>query len=294
MPSETKEHGAEEIKSTPAQKIEAPKARSKPTAVLAALGLLLVEIILPATAAGALLLWAFGSYNIWQIGKTNALVIFAIVMVVISLLLAVVLDSATASFRASKKMRGVRLARDPRTRIIKLALGGLVFPLVVFFAANYVPLATHGTVMNYLIAAATPPVRLTPPDEVGAIAMDTDNPSTKLLSIQVLQGFQSPEALNQLIRMVNEDSGALADPGVSDALSKAVAAYGVTARDPLLANFMSIDPKSPGASTGVKTDLYDRYFLQSFDSLETEITNETTDPALRAAQLAQLQAAQAE
>jgi hypothetical protein len=295
MISETNEQGAAEIKSSPVKKIEATKAKPNPNpaGVLSALGLMLLEILLPALTAGGVLLWLFGGYNIWQVGRSTALVIFAIVMVVMAFLLAVVLDTLSAPFRATKKMKSVRFARDPRTRIVKLALGGLVVPLLVFGAVNLTAIRSHGTLMNYLITAAVPPVKLTPPDEVGSIALKTDNPSTKLLSIQVLQGFQSPEALNQLVRLVNEDSGALADPGVAYTLSKAIAGYGAQARDPLLISFKSIDPQKGGSFAGINSDLYDRYFSQSFESLKNDIGKDTLNQAEQDAQLAQLQSAQA-
>jgi hypothetical protein len=191
-------------------------------------------------------------------------------------------------------MKAIRFVRDPRTRVVKLALGGILLPLLLFGAVNVVYHPTAGTVMNYLIAAAVPPVKLTPPDEVGAIALQSENPSTKLLSIQVLAGFHSPEGLNQLVRLVNEDKAALADPGTSGALTKAIAGYGITARDPLLAAFKSIDPQQAGSASGVSGDLYSRYFAQSFDSLTNEINQSTPDQAARDAELAKVQAAQAQ
>ncbi len=298
MASEVDEKGTVEPAAKPAaepvKKIAPPKAKPTAGGVITALGIMLLEIILPALAAGGVLLWLFGGYNLWQIGRTTALVIFAIAMVVIAFMMAIGLDTLTAPFRGSKRMKPIRFARDPRTRVVKLALGGILLPLLLFGAANVVYHPTHGTVMNYLIAAAVPPVKLTPPDEVGAIALKSENPSTKLLSIQVLAGFHSTEALNQLVRLANEDTGAVTDPGVSGALAKAIAGYGITARDPLLASFKNIDPQQPGSASGVSGDLYDRYFSQSFASLQNEINQSTADQAARDAELAQVQAAEAQ
>ena len=291
MASETKDPGAAEKKAGSVKTIVSPKVRPSFSAVLSALGELLLEIILPALVAGGVLLWLFGGYNFWQIGRTMALVLFAIVMVVMALILAVVFDTLTTPLRNSKSMKTVGFARDPRTRLVKLVLGGLVIPLLAFGAVNMLPFPAHGTVMNYFIAAAIPPVKLTPPDEVGAIALRTKNPATRLLSIQVLKGFQSAEALEQLVRLVNEDSSVLSDPTVADTLSSAIAGYGVTARDPLVSVFKSIDPKQPGIRASANKDLFARYFAQSFESLKVEITKNTPDQAARDAELAQVQAA---
>ncbi len=295
MTVENQEPVVEGKKAGSAKKIMPPKERPSASAVLSSIGLLILEILLPALAAGGVLIWLFGGYNLWQMmGKTSALVVFAIVMVVIALLLAVVLDSISTPLRNRKKGKSIAFVRDPRTRLVKLVLGGLVLPLVAFGAINFVPYPAHGTVMNYLIQIAVPPVKLTPPDEVGAIALRANNPATKQLSIQVLQGFQSPEGLNQLIRIFNEDSSALSNPAVSSALRQAIASYGVTARDPLLMVFKSIDPGKYTGSGAVSGDLYDRYFAPSFESLSDEINSKSTDPAAREAQLARLQAAQAQ
>lgn len=295
MTSDTQEKSTPEPKAEPVKKISAPRPKPTVSGVLTALVVLLLEIILPALAAGGVLVWLFGYYQFWQkVGRGTALVLFAIAMVVMAFLLAVVLDTLTAPIRTSKRMKGVRFMKDPRTRVVKLALGGILIPLLAFGAVNLAPVPTHGTAMNYLIAVAQPPVKLTPPDEVGAIAQKTNNLSTKLLSIQVLQGFHSPDAMAQLLNMADQDSSALADPGVSDALMKAIAGYGVSARDSLLADFKKIDPKQAGSSAGISSDLYARYFAQSFDSLKGEITTNTLDQAAREVQLAQLQAAQAQ
>jgi hypothetical protein len=293
MAPESQEPIAEEKKTGSVKKLVSPKTRPGFSGVLSAVVFLLIEMILPAVVAGGVLLWLFGGYNLWQIGRPTSLVIFAVVLVVVALLFAVALDSVTTLVRNSRGLRSVAFARDPRVRLVKLALGGLLLPLILFGAANLLPYSTHGTAMNYLIALAVPPVKLTPPDEVGAIAMRAQNPATKQLSIQVLQGFQSPEALNQLVKLLNEDSSALSDPAVAGALCKAFAAYGVTARDPLLDIFRGIDPQQAGSVSTRSGDLYDRYFGQSFETLKAEVTSDTVDPAARETQLAQVQAAQA-
>src|SRR6266498_1901352 len=103
---ESTENSAD-AKSAPVKKIAVPHQRPVLSQVLSALGILLLEMIIPAFAAGGVLIWLFGNYNFWQIGRSTALVIFAIVMVVAALLFAVVLDTLTAPYRNSKRMKPV-------------------------------------------------------------------------------------------------------------------------------------------------------------------------------------------
>jgi hypothetical protein len=56
--------------------------------------------------------------------------------------------------------------------------------------------------------------------------------------------------------------------------------------------FMSIDPTSKGQSAGMDTDLYNRYFSRSFDSLVEDISQGSGDQTSIDARLAQIHAAQ--
>lgn len=285
-------------KSSP--KLDAPKEKKAEkvklsiSALFSALGLLILEVLLPVLLAGGALWWLFANFNLWQtLNRTLGLVLFAVGLVVIAILLLMVINTFTSVIHKSFRRKGVRFSSDPRMVVVKLALGGILIPAILFAVANLVPIPGRGTVMNMLIISGTSPVKLTPPDEVGALALKTTNPATKVLSIQVLQGFHSPEALNQLLRLMSEDNRALADSGVAAVLSNSIAAYGADAKLSLLSQFQSIDPTQAG-NAGASGDLYGRYFSNSFASLKDEITADTSDPSARDAQLAQLQAAQAQ
>lgn len=283
----------------PAGKLaEKSSARKKasPGAFFAALGLLLLEILLPVILTAVLLWWVFANFNLWSYDRTLVLVVFAAGMVAISLLLTILLDSATRLNRKKQRAAGVRFTSNPLTRLIKLVLGGVVLPLALFAAANLVPLSaplTGGsTAMNYIISTSVQPVKRTPPDEVGSMALESKDPSTKVLSIQALQEFQSPQALGQLIRLASEDKDGLSNPRVADALSNAIASYGKDARDPLIVMFNSVDPAQAGAaSTG---DAYTRYFADSIDRLKAEIQSSGLAEEDRDTHLAQIDAAAAQ
>lgn len=291
--------------SSPSSSSQAPAKAEKPTpkpkpkvslgSVVVALLLFLLELILPVLIAGGLIWYLFGNYNLWgAMDRTLALVLFGVAVVVLALILSVLLDTLLVVFRNLLYHRGARFTSGANIRMAKMALGGVILPLVLVIAANQVTLPNNATAMTLLIDLAHKPVTQTPPGEIGAIALQSENPATKIRSIQVLQSFQSTDALNMLLQIAATDSAALKDAGVSSVLSKAIAAYGLTARDPLIKIFKSVDPLTAGKASGVNSGLYERYFANSFDSLKAEITLEVADPAERDARLAKLQAAQAE
>jgi hypothetical protein len=284
MTSETKETKPSKPAAKPAPK---PGASER----FSALGLGLLAILVPGLLAGLLVGWGFAALNMWQYGETLAQVVFAVAMVAVALLLGVVLDSFLAPMRKRSRAKGVRWGTGPLARLVILVLGCVLVPLGLFAGVQWLPVTPQGTAMQALMTVAEQQVKLAPPDEVGGLALQTKNPATKILSIQVLRGFQSPEALNQLVRLASEDRAALADAGVAAELSRAIAAYGAAAKQPLFALFTSIDPTA-AASLGGGSDLYERYFAGSFASLGDELASIPADPAVKEAQAARLQAAQ--
>lgn len=273
----------------------AKERKPRPTlgAVLSALGLLLVEVILPVLAAGGTVWYLFSTFNLWALDRTLALVLFGIAVFLLALIVSVVIDTLLSVVYGSFRRQGVRFSSAPVARVIKLAIGGVILPIGLIVAANLVPIPSYGTGMELLIDLAKKPLALTPPGVVGTLAQNSQNTGTKILSIEVLQGIGSSDALNQLINLAVNDRSALSDAGTSLALSKAIAAYKADAKAPLINLFNSIDPAKAGASAGVNSQLYERYFSHSFDSLQTEIALDVPDPADRDAKLAQVQAAQA-
>ena len=272
------------------------KVKARPGAWAMAFLLLLVELILPVLVAGGLIWYLFMAYNLWAMERSLSLMLFGAAVVVVGLVLSVVLDTLLGGLRGSLYRQGARFATGANLRMGKMALGGLILPLGLVIAANLVLLPNSGTAMNLLIELAQKPTLQNPPGEIGGIAIKSGNPATKILSIQVLQGFSSVEALNQLLQIAATDKAALLDGGVSVTLSKAIASYGLTARDSLLKIFNGIDPlvsgKSGSSATGAGSGLYERYFNNSFDSLKAEITLQVSDADQREARLAQIQAAQ--
>jgi hypothetical protein len=293
-------------KATPkAAPLPAPKPARPPVGpairdALWLLVILLLELLLPVLITGAAAWLLFSYFSLWRFNPTLMIVLYGILVTVAALGLSVTIDRLLDGLRRRHFKHGVKLGKSPNARMIKMALGGLVIPIALVVAASQVRLpasllpgdttAGDKTAMQYLTSVSVRPVVVTPPDEVGKLALATDNPSTKILSIRVLQSFGSAEGMNQLLRIAGEDEAALRDAGVRAALSQAIASYGAKARDPLMQIFTAAPV---GSSLPASGDVYDRYFAPSFTALEAEISASTLDETQKQQRLSALQAAHA-
>jgi hypothetical protein len=248
----------------------------------------LLDLILPAPLAGGLVLLVFGYFRNWGLNQTLVLILYCVAVVVAAVLLSLVLNLLVPPFRTM-----FLRTRNATFRRGVVLLAGVIVPAIFLVAANTLLLPGGRTSITTLMPVVQRPVVTTPADDVGNTALQSTNPSTKILGIRVLQGFHSTEALNLLMRMAREDTLAMQDAPTRDALAAAIASYGAEARPGLLSLFKSIDPAQPDPAAG-GADFYDRYFSQSFDSLKNEIDGSALEAAAKETRLQQLTAAQQE
>jgi hypothetical protein len=284
------------VESKPAQPTPLTKKEAGPAngAFLSSLGLLILEIILPAVLSGGALWFLFRNFNLWQLNRTLALVLFALALVVMSSMLGIFLDTITSSKRKGYRKQGIKFGSGALTQLVKLALGGVLLPLALFTAAVLVNIPVGGTAMDLFIRTSQPPLQTTPAEKIASLVIQADNPSTKTIGIQALAGFHSPEGLGQLVRVLNEGSESLRNAWLFQSLSKAIASYGIQAKAPLIDAFKKVNPSSRSKSTGLGDDLFARCFAGSFESLRNEVKNQNPDPSDQEAQLAQVNAAEAQ
>jgi hypothetical protein len=273
--------------STPAS--TSASASAKPKGFLYGPEMTVLQVILPVIVAGALLYYLLGLLPAWQLGRDLGLWLLAGALMILSIVIAFLLDLGLRLARrdsATKKTRSAAVGRA-----VKLALGGLIIPGALVAAAVLVPLPTGQTAMD-LVAQAALLRPATPAIQIASVVIESGNPATKAQGIQALRASRSPEALEQLFRILDEDPSALQDPAEYESLSAAIAAYGAEARAPLLSYFGEAGPA--GSQEGIAgSDIYPRYFAASFEALRAEIAGQSLDPQTRELRLAQIAAAEA-
>jgi hypothetical protein len=211
-----------------------------------------------------------------------------------SLFLSLRLDMFTLGRRRGRDKRRILNRADPASRLIKIALGGVVIPIGAFVAATRVELPNHQTAMSLAIGMRLSTPELTHAEQLGNAVLRATSSAARVQGILALQGMGSPEALDQLLRILSEDEAALAGGGEGQALSKALATFGVQAKAKLLERLGQSSPQVRREAAGPPGDLFDRYFAADFEGLKREVDREDQDPKGRSERGERLQVAQAE
>jgi hypothetical protein len=279
-----------ESNSTPVK--EKPVVPQKKTTSIqnfpAALAGFLLEVIIPSFVALGLLYYLSGTVNLWALDRTLALVIAIVFLVVICLILSYAIDTFLRGLRHAPPTTGKKRAAEYRLRLVRFVLGGLLIPLSLMAAANFSMLPTGGSLMDYYIRTIQTRLTTTPTSQLGDAILSSTNPATKIQGMKALEAIHTSDALDQLLRVLNSDPGVLKDAGEYEALSSAVASYGVDAKLKLLDIFTKLPPEADQASTLGGDDLYTRYFSLPAGALRSEINRQSTDSATRQAQLAKM------
>ena len=86
-----------------------------------------------------------------------------------------------------------------------MVLGGILIPLVVFAAANLLPIVPGVTYMARAIQlVSTPPVDVTMV-ELSSVVIASQNTHTKVAGINAISATHSPAAMEQLFQVLNQD-----------------------------------------------------------------------------------------
>ncbi len=166
---------------------------------------LAVELLLPASLSAALLLFAATYLPWWNLRGRLGIGVFGVLLVALSFVLSVWVDART--------LRGRRLAgksqllnrADPKSRLVKFVLGGLVIPVAAFAAANLMRLPDRRTPMALAAQLAVRTPVASRESQLASAVIHARGAAGKVAGISALQASGSPAALNQLFRIAAED-----------------------------------------------------------------------------------------
>lgn len=266
--------------------------RGTPARRLGLIGFL-IELVLPVALTAALLLVAAGHLPIWDLHTEVGLGIFGVLLVAISLFLSVRIDLWTLAGRTRRGKSQLLNRASPRARLVKYILGGVLIPIGVFVAANRVELPNHETPMALATEIGRSVAPLSATERLGAAVLHARSANAKVQGMLALQAVGSGEALDQLLRVLHDDSSVLADGVERDALSHALASFGPLAVPPLVKLIDGVSPEVRRVAPGPPGDLFTRYLAPAFAACEEEIKR-TPDTTARADKLAQVEAAKVE
>lgn len=255
---------------------------------------LLIELVLPVSLSFVLLL-VFAAYtHHWDLRTPFGLAAFGVLLVVLSLLLSLRIDGYTLRRREERGRRQLLNRADPRSRLVKLVLGGVVIPVASFAAANLLDLRNQQTPMSMAIRLRLATPETDRPAQLADAVLRADSPAAKVRGILALQATGSAESLDQLLRIMNDDPALPRSGSEYLALVKALASYGSQAKPKLLQRFVAVDREGRRAAAAPPGDLFERYLSADFAALKSEMDGRSTDPAAPLAEQERLAAAEAE
>jgi hypothetical protein len=273
---------------------DAPKKPPASSGRTLGLGGLLIELVLPVVLSAAFLLVVASYISFWDLHTSLGLGVFGLLLVAVSLFVSIRVDVVTLPGRQKRGKKQLLNRADARSRLVKFILAGVVIPIAALAAANLLELPNHRTVMSLAIRFTFAKPEVSRAEQLGNAVLRAETPAAKVQGILALQSMSSAEALDQLLRFLSDDPTALNDGSEYQALSKALASYGVQAKPKLLQRFSQFSPNLRHGAASPGGDLFERHFSAAFDALKSEIASRNADPAAKAAELARLQAAQAE
>src|SRR5712692_11165919 len=179
----------------PSEESPADEPRGAPPPEGRTLGLLglLIELVLPVALSAAFLL-AMASYTRhWDLHAPFGLAAFGALLVVLSLFASLRVDGYTLRRREERGRRQLLNRTDPRSRLVKLVLGGVVIPVAVFAAANLVELRNHQTPMTMAIRFRLARPEVDRPEQLADAVLRAESAASKVQGILALQatGFPS-------------------------------------------------------------------------------------------------------
>ncbi len=228
--------------------------------------LYLMELLIPAFIAAVIIYYLSGSVQIPSYYQGMIPWIYALALIVFSLVIAVLWTEIPRLAR--------RLEANPK-RLIKTGISGLAVPVIALVAAILLTLPNGQTYLAYylptsLIRGYQP----TSSPSISAAILQSGDINTKIVGINTLGAIRDPENLNQLTQLLTQHSKDLENPLVYQALSQSIAGYGVGAKTALISQFyqwstaISLSPSVSGST------LYDQYFSVSIQALRASISNQ--------------------
>lgn len=258
----------------------------------------ILEIFIPVVFSLGLV-YIFGS--LVNFGKLKPEVIgyiFAAALVAFSFLLSTSIDRFTYLLRGTVLEEAEENGRTRRKKTLKIFLSGILLPLGLAAAMLFIRTTLTGeTYMQMLVRAVVRHGETTVVVDIGNTVAASINYETKIQGIKALSTIHTPETLEQLLYILENDPTVLENQSLYQVLSEAIASYGVDGQSRLLDIYNKAVKEEGEGTTGkliLEEDYYARYFADAFSSLQKELSRQTNDPQQQRQQQLLIEQAQAQ
>jgi hypothetical protein len=237
--------------------------QSRPSDIANRLLKYLIQFVIPVVIA--LFFWYIlaTTFKFWRLSGMFIALTFYSILVIVSLAI---------SF-------GIRWFTGPKDskRVLIFILSSMVLPLIVGLAANTIPVSDNETVLTLALRRIMGREEYWFVRNIGDTVIHSVSVETKLAGIGALKAINTEMALSELFRILEEDPDILLTYSTYGSLSDAIASYDSLARDRLVKQFYESTQTTKGTPRGLNFDLYERYFRNSFESLDQLLAQESLD-----------------
>lgn len=254
----------------------AKKENRSPFRLKSFLGYLLLAL-LPFIVSLALYYLVVELLDLWKQDLNLLLLTYGTIVLFFSLLFSIVMVDIKKWLGLEETNPKKNKAVTGAQRVFRIAVSGLIIPLIFSAAAYLVPVMGEDTVVSLLVTKMKSQPEYSFVEKIGETILASDSINTKVAGIEALAAIHTDEALDQLINIletegcIHEYGSGLEYHSYSDALTKVFATYGVEAIEPLLVIFDKCDEQIKGTPEDSK-DLYSTYFKNGFDEIAYQLT----------------------
>jgi hypothetical protein len=243
--------------------------------------LFLMELALPVLLAAVAIYYLSAVVKIPAAYQSLLPGLYAAVLLVFSLILALV---------GNELPRIIRKQKATSNHWIKTGVSGIGIPLFALFLANFSTLPTGQSYLAYYLPTSLVQGVTVSVPTISAAILQSSDLHTKVVGISALGAIHDTRNLTQLMQLLTEPGSNLNNPLYYQALSIAIATYGVGAKPALVGQFYTWSQSITTSSYASSATLYDQYFADSLQALKSSINNQDLTSAEKDAQLQQLTA----
>lgn len=260
------------VEKTEAQPNLQPSARRAPQKGIGVrLGKLILPVLLPFALSMTGWYLAIENYQLWDVEQVTTPFFFIAIITGLSLLVSLILIGIGLWYRHTFPSVRRRPGATKQETILKIGLGGLLLPAALAAVVAFTPVLNHQTLLNLLVRSIQAQTEYLFLPDIAQAVTSAHSRETRLAGIQTLVRLGS---LDELLEIVEQEPQLLDDWLYYNEMVKALSAFELQARQPLLDLFHKYEQQARGSEAKPQPDLYTLFFKQPFESLEQQLEAE--------------------
>jgi hypothetical protein len=282
------------VEKTEAQPKLQPAARRKAhQGIGARLGRLILPLLIPFALSMTGWYLAVDTYQLWDAALATTPLLFIATIAGLSLLASLVLIGLGVWYRRTFPSVRRQPGATKQETLLRLIVGGLLLPAALAAGIAFTPVLNHQTFLALLVRSIQAQTEYLFLPDIAQAVTSAQSRETRVAGIQTLATLGS---LDELLAIVEQEPQLLDDWLYYNEMVKALSAFELRARQPLLDLFYKYEQQARGSEAKPQPDLHTRFFKQTFEALkqQLETEGELLEPAKKAELMRRLEAIELE